>query len=155
MDTIESLIGKATEYLDDLGYSEGTKTRYKGCWNCFKKYAIFKKIQDFTLEFGYNFLTDYYRIDFDVTLTSYQSFTVRAIKVLNDFSKHGTFTKCYQRKGLHGYIGAYTDSSRRHRRNADGTHRLSGKGSLGRYSRTGSFCAAILRLYHTALLGIF
>lgn len=100
MDTIESLIGKATVYLDDLGYSEGTKTRYKGCWNCFKKYAIFKKIQDFTLEFGYNFLTDYYRIDFDVTLTSYQSFTVRAIKVLNDFSKHGTFTKCYQRKGL-------------------------------------------------------
>ena len=100
MDTIGSLIRKATVHLDDVGYSEGTKTRYKSCWNCFKKYADSKDIQDFTLEFGYNFLMDYYRIDFDITLTPYQRFTVRSIKVLNDFLKGGTFNKCYHRKGL-------------------------------------------------------
>ena len=94
MDTIGSLIRKATVHLDDVGYSEGTKTRYKSCWNCFKKYADSKDIQDFTLEFGYNFLMDYYRIDFDITLTPYQRFTVRSIKVLNDFLKGGTFNKC-------------------------------------------------------------
>lgn len=55
MDTIESLIGKATVYLDDLGYSEGTKTRYKGCWNCFKKYAIFKKFKTSLLNLGITF----------------------------------------------------------------------------------------------------
>ena len=100
MDTIGSLIRKAIIHLDELGYSEGTKTRYRSCWNCFEKYADLKNIQDFTLEFGYEFLVNHYRVDFDIDLTPYQRFTVRSIKVLNDFLKDGTFNKCYQRKGL-------------------------------------------------------
>ena len=100
MDTIEALIRSATLHLDDLGYAEGTKIRYKGGWNRFKKYANLKNVQDFSLEFGYKFLADHYRVDFDLTLTHFQRFTVRCIKVLNEFSEDKPYIQCYQRKGL-------------------------------------------------------
>ena len=100
MDTIEALIRSATAHLDDLGYAEGTKIRYKGCWNHFKKYGNLKNVQDFSLEFGYKFLADHYRVDFDLTLTHFQRFTVRCIKVLNEFSEGKPYIQCYQRKGL-------------------------------------------------------
>jgi len=69
MDTIEGLIRSAAAHLDDLGYAEGTKIRYKTCWNQFKKYAELKNIQNFSLEFGYKFLAEHYRIDFGSTLS--------------------------------------------------------------------------------------
>lgn len=100
MDTIEASIRNATAHLDDLGYAEGTKIRYKGCWNQFKKYADLKNVQYFSLEFGYKFLADHYRIDFDLTLTHFQRFTVRCIKVLNELYEGEPYIHCYQRKGL-------------------------------------------------------
>lgn len=100
MDTIDNLIRNATAHLDDLGYAEGTKIRYRGCWNHFKKYADLKNVQNFSLEFGYKFLADHYKIDFDFTLTHFQRFTVRCIKVLNEFFEGEPYTQCYQRKGL-------------------------------------------------------
>lgn len=100
MDTIEASIRNATAHLDDLGYAEGTKIRYKGCWNQFKKYADLKNVQYFSLEFGYKFLADHYRIDFDLTLTHFQRFAVRCIKVLNELHEGESNIHCYQRKGL-------------------------------------------------------
>lgn len=100
MDTIENLIREASIYLEDMGYSEGTKIRYKSCWNCFKKYAILNNTYDFTIDFGYSFLMNHYKIDFDSNLTPYQRFAVRSIKVLNSISKGEPVNKCYHRKGL-------------------------------------------------------
>lgn len=100
MDTIENSIRKTIIFLEDVGYSRGTITRYRRCWNRLVKYATQRNIQEFTLDFGYDFLIDYYEIDFDVTLKPHQTFAVRAIKVLNDFSKGVPFTKCYQPKKL-------------------------------------------------------
>lgn len=37
MDTIETLIRNATAHLDDLGYAEGTKIRYKGVLKSLQK----------------------------------------------------------------------------------------------------------------------
>lgn len=100
MDTIEHLIRRATISLDELGFAEGTKRRYKSCWNCFEKFAVEKNIQDFTPELGQLFLTNHYRVDFDSIITSYQRFAIRSIKILINLSQGEPIGKCFQRKGL-------------------------------------------------------
>lgn len=100
MDTINTLIRNATAHLEDLKYAEGTIIRYKSCWNHFKKYAVLKNVEQFSLEFGYQFLAGHYRINFDLPLTQFQKHTVRCIKVLDQFSKSKSFIQCDQRAGL-------------------------------------------------------
>lgn len=93
------LIHQATQHLDELNYTEGTKQHYTLIWRHLLKYTESKNCLTFSLEIGYEFLENHYGIRKGMKLSSAQVYSVRIIKVLYEFMHHNNFQKCHQTKG--------------------------------------------------------
>jgi len=97
--SIVELIHEAKLHLDKLNYTEGSKQRYILKWGHLLKYAESKNCRTFSLELGYKFLESHYGIKKDIKLSMSQVFTVRTIKVLDEFMHSHNFDKCHHSKG--------------------------------------------------------
>ncbi len=97
--SLANLIQQATLYLNELNYSEGTKYHYRLKWKHLQIYAKSKNRNNFSLELGKSFLSDYYGIEQGMKLSTSQVFKVRCIKVLEEYRQHKLFHKCHQTVG--------------------------------------------------------
>ena len=97
--SLADLIHQATQHLDELNYSKGTKQHYTLKWSHLHKYAKSRNCNTFSLELGREFLESYYGIKKGMKLSSSQVFSVRVVKVLYEFMNHNSFHKCHQTEG--------------------------------------------------------
>lgn len=97
--SLVDLINLATQHLDVLNYTEGTKQHYTLKWRHLLEYAKSKNCDTFSLELGYEFLENYYGIKKGMKLSTSQVFSVRIVKVLYEFMHHNNFHKCHQNIG--------------------------------------------------------
>jgi len=97
--SLANLIQQATQHLYELNYAEGTKKHYTLKWGHLLKYANNKNCGAFSLELGYEFLESYYGIKKGMKLSTSQVFSVRTVKVLDEFMYNNNFHKCHQAKG--------------------------------------------------------
>jgi len=97
--SLVDLIKGATQHLDELNYSEGTKLRYILKWRHLLEYANDINEDTFSLNLGYKFLESYYGIRADMKLKNSEVHSVRTVKVLYEFKNHNKFYKCHQPKG--------------------------------------------------------
>jgi integrase/recombinase XerD len=94
--SLSKLIQEATLHLDELNYSEGTQYNYRLKWKHLQIYAKANNYNNFSMELGKDFLSDYYGIKEGMKLSTSQVFKVRCVKALEEFSQYKSFLKCHQ-----------------------------------------------------------
>ncbi|WP_298846149.1 site-specific integrase [uncultured Clostridium sp.] len=97
--SLVDLIKEATQHLNELNYSEGTKLHYTLKWKHLLQYANHNNVDTFSLKLGYKFLESHYGIRADMKLKASEVHSVRTVKVLYEFINHNKFYKCHQPKG--------------------------------------------------------
>lgn len=97
---VESLVHKAVQYLEKIGYSYSSVKRYHKCWKTLLEICQKRNIRYFCYESCLPIMLAEWRINPLNSVSHFQRFQIRSLKCLHDFQHDGTFSKCYRDKRI-------------------------------------------------------